>query len=213
MVEHIHQYVCTCSPSSNELTFFLVLFYFIFFVSVVQAHASIVPSIWHQSIYAVPWFSCLESGEKIGTFNEKPQTLHRLDSGSSVPVFDSWTRYMENLSHSSGATNNSAITADVEKAPWAKENGARRGVDHPFTVRPSLSSPPSCASPEPISKPTPAVVETKRKSLGTRFIERFYDHRAHSRQSPFASFVLDDDKPIPQTDRSQWIRADGRNFF
>jgi hypothetical protein len=213
MVEHIHQYVCPCSSSSNELTFFPVLFYCLFFISVVHAHASIVPCIWNQSIYAVPWFSCLESGEKIRTFSEKPQTHQRLNLGSSIPAFDSWTRYIDGLSHANGAADDSTITANVEKAPWAEENGARRGVDHPFTVRPSLSSPPSRPSPGPISKPTPAVVEMKRKSLGTRFIERLYDHRAHSREIPFTSFVLDDDKPIPQTDRSQWVRADERNFF
>ncbi|KAK7014954.1 hypothetical protein R3P38DRAFT_2998604 [Favolaschia claudopus] len=168
-------------------------------------HKPFFPEIWSVPAASVDWF-----------------VDRQLDANSMQN--DSWTRYIGDIESSAirkqrfgklqdcEANLTSHSTPFAEKAPWAHD--IRRGVDEPFACKAESDvtpqSSPSMLKLNAALPPLPLRVESKAKSAGSRFIERFRDSHVPVRtaQTPFPSGVADHDMPIPLPRRSEWVRAD-----
>jgi len=108
------------------------------------------------------------------------------------------------------------------KAPWARSNNIRRGIDMPFKRQESPSTVRSSTSTAIVRLPTMPLDAQGRNTTCSRFIEKIRESHIitrsetpiqngfhlTSRGDAFPSKVDDHNLPIPLPRLSEWIRAD-----
>ncbi|KAF8636742.1 hypothetical protein AX17_003545 [Amanita inopinata Kibby_2008] len=177
------------------LNTFVVVSYFFTLAIAATVHASTCPNIWKSSVCNIDWFGF--SG-------------NRLDQNGvdRKNCSDLWSDHLDEMEPTCVRKH---VSNDPEKAPWAKGNNMRRGIDHPFLIRRDQILAPR-DTPTMVDMSLPAVpvrAHARDPRDGSRFIENVDDQQQTARATPCLAIALEEhDLPIPLPSKSEWVRAD-----
>jgi len=171
------------------LSSFTVLVYFLTLTITTVVYAPSTPEIWSTSVYAVDWFV------PSTTHSPYPPQHKRSLSNSSTAYSINRTKGVwaddEEEAAGKGTSNPRRSCLSMAIAPWARRFQNQRAVDRPFATRSLVAAAnPDVPMPPPKSHPPP---------IAARYLQMSH---------PFPSEVENQDRPIPRTTLSQWVRAD-----
>lgn len=232
-----YEAICTSSTVLSIITWtasVLIIAYFLTLFYLSLSHSSVYGAFWTMTVYQAPWFVEPAIGIQPRTASprasqpkepwenpafrahEDVEDEQALNEVPLTPPVAPWSRNYdpERLSAASSrlrAAPAPARSMESLRPAWAKRVNTRRGVDLPFAPAPvanrvsrlvkSFWSDTSASPPPPPPKPSSLPSLPSPVVLGG-FVDCHRGSYGH-----FPETVADEDSPIEQPQRSEWVQA------